>query len=259
MNAQFLVIIGIAGMLALSVGLIYFVIMHQRKVLQHHIESLKAQQEYEQQLQVVSHEAQEQTMSQLASELHDDIGVTLSSVKLFLSKSSDARPELMIQSRLLLDESIEKLRMLSHRLHPATLQHLGLSTAIQTMLDVIHQTGLVQTEFVCSGDTVKLPEDIELPVYRVVQELLNNLIKHAALTHIRVHISVQDNLLTIIINHNGQGINNEEHQAALFKKGAIGLKGIYNRIQRLKATLNFEQLPGQHFQISILTPLNTAR
>jgi two-component system, NarL family, sensor kinase len=257
MTLDTLVMIGITGMITLSFGLIYFVVFHQRRVFKYHIEKMKAQQEHEQQLQIVTQEAQEQTMSRLASELHDDVGVTLSSVKLFLSKSSNKNPELIQQSQQLLDESIEKIRNLSHQLHPATLQHLGLAIAIQSMLSVIERSGSIRTEFDATTITEKLPEQIELPLFRIVQELLNNLMKHSGLSKISIMMLLQqENSLSIKINHDGIGLDNETYQAEILKKGAIGLKSIYNRLQLLKGTINFEELQSQDFQISITTPLN---
>jgi signal transduction histidine kinase len=255
MSPDTFVVIGICGMIALAIGLIYFVIMHQRRVFQYDIEKLKSQKEHERQMQLLSQETQEQTMSELASELHDDIGVMLSSVKLFLSKSSPENPDLMNQSQILLDESIQKIRSLSHKLHPSTLQHLGLAIAIQSLLDVIGKSGVVKTQFIAEPYAERIPEQMELSLYRIVQELLNNLIKHAQLSYINVALEISNAVLTIKISHDGQGLTNEMYQKEIMKKGAIGLKNVYNRLQLLQASINFEQATNQLFEISIIAPI----
>ena len=254
MTPTVFVIIGICGMIALAIGLIYFVLLHQRRVFQYHLESLQSQKEHELQIQLIAQETQEQTMSQLASELHDDVGVLLSSVKLFLAKSSAENPGLMIQSQAMLDESIQKIRNLSHRLHPATLQHLGLPVALQSLMEVVNMSGIIRTELHCEKWNGRLSEQTELSLYRIVQELFNNLIKHARLNFLRLDLEINHEQTIILISHNGSGLTNELYQKEIMKKGAIGLKNIYNRLQLIKANINFEQKGEQLFEIMITAP-----
>jgi two-component system, NarL family, sensor kinase len=239
-----LVIIGIIGMLTLSIGIIFFVVYYQRKSFQH-----------QQQLRQNTLETQEQTMSQLASELHDDVGVLLSSVKLFLSKSGAEHPDLMKQSQELLNESIEKIRNLSHQLHPATLQHLGLAVAVQSLLEVIHKSANIETSFQIEGTVPTLSEHLELSLYRMVQELLNNLMKHAHPATIVLQLACCSAQVNIQITHNGNGITNEQYQAQLYQKAGIGLKNVYNRLQLLDAQINFEEKGKQLFSITIDAPI----
>lgn len=255
MSPTVFVIIGICGMIALAIGLIYFVVLHQRRVFQYHLQNLQSQKDHESEIQQVSQETQEQTMSQLASELHDDVGVLLSSVKLFLSKSSPENPELMTQSQNLLDESIQKIRNLSHRLHPATLQHLGMSIALESLLDVVNKSGVIHTEYSCGNWNTHLSEALELSLYRIVQELLNNLIKHAKPGCIKMRLESDEENVSISIWHNGKGISNEQYQMEILKKGAIGLKNVFNRLQLLKAKIDFQSNDHQLYEIYIVAPI----
>lgn len=237
-----LIILGVAGMLLLVVAIILFVMMHQRK-------SFRQDRLLKQRV----HEAQEETMSQLASELHDDVGVLLSSVKLFLSKASAAQPEIMQQSQQLLDESIGKIRALSHRLHPASLQHLGLRQAVQALLEVIGSTGTIRTTMMQEQEWPALPEQTELAVYRMVQELLNNLIRHAHPGKITVCMEQHPNELRLRILHDGAGMTNEQYLEYLVKPGAVGLKNIYNRLQLVEGRINFIQHEQEGQSATVLT------
>ena len=239
-----LVIFGVIGMLTLAIAIIVFVIIYQRKSFQH-----------QQQLYRAAQDAQEQTMNQLASELHDDVGVLLSSVKLFLSKSDVEHPDLMKQSQELLDQSIQKIRNLSHQLHPATLQHLGLPVAVQSLLEVIHQSARIDTKFKIKDAVPTLSEHLELSLYRMVQELLNNLMKHAHPSTIELQLACGNAQVSIQIMHNGNGITNEQYQAQLYQKAGIGLKNVYNRLQLLDAQIDFEEKGKQLFSITIDAPI----
>lgn len=259
MSVNVLIAIGILGMLALAMGIIFFVVLHQRKVFQHQMEMLASQKSHEHELRLSALEAQEQTLSFVASELHDDIGVMLSSVKLFLSKvpRHTEEAQLIDQTKDLLDECIQKIRGLSQQLHPTTLQHLGLSTAIESMCDIIGKTGSVKCNFKDSNINQRLPENVELALYRVVQELLNNILKHSSARNIDIEVSAIGDTITIQLFHDGKGLTNENFQSLLFSKGGIGLKNISNRIKTINATIHFEQITEKQFGISIKAPVNT--
>lgn len=257
MSVNVLIAIGILGMLALAIGIIFFVVLHQRKVFQHQMEMLASQKSHEHELRLSTLEAQEQTLSFVASELHDDIGVMLSSVKLFLSKvpRHTEESQLIDQTKDLLDECIQKIRGLSQQLHPTTLQHLGLSTAIESMCDIIRKAGAVHCNFKNSDSNIRLPENMELALYRVVQELLNNILKHSNAGNIEIEIATTTDSISIRLFHDGKGLTDQEFKALIFKKGGIGLKNISNRIKTINADIHFEQMEENRFSIAIISPL----
>lgn len=258
MSVNVLIAIGILGMLALAIGIIFFVVLHQRKVFQHQMEMLASQKSHEHELRLSTLEAQEQTLSFVASELHDDIGVMLSSVKLFLSKvpRHTEESQLIDQTKDLLDECIQKIRGLSQQLHPTTLQHLGLSTAIESMCDIIRKTGAVNCNFKNNDNTPRLPENMELALYRVVQELLNNVLKHSNAGSIDIEITTTSETISIRLFHDGKGLTDEDFQELIFKKGGIGLKNISNRIKTINAGIHFEKFADDRFGITIVSLLD---
>src|SRR5687768_15823092 len=127
-NLSSLLLAGIGMMLLLSLGIIFFVILYQRRMLRHQMEIKHINERKQQELLQASIQSEEEERMRIASELHDDVGATLSSIRLFLHKAAQTseNPEMIHQSRALLDESIKKVRDISHKLQPATLQQLGL-------------------------------------------------------------------------------------------------------------------------------------
>jgi two-component system, NarL family, sensor kinase len=258
MSVNVLIAIGILGMLSLAMGIIFFVVLHQRKVFQHQMEMLASQKSHEHELRLSTLEAQEQTLGFVASELHDDIGVMLSSVKLFLSKVSrhSEEAQLIDHTKGLLDECIQKIRGLSQQLHPTTLQHLGLSTAIESMCDIVKKTGSVKCNFKTTYINKRLSENVELALYRVVQELLNNILKHSNASSIDINISATGNIVSIQLFHDGKGLTDETFQSLLYSKGGLGLKNISNRIKTVNAAIHFEQITEKKYCVSITSPVN---
>lgn len=238
-----LIIIGITAMLALASGIVMFVILYQRRVIKHHMELRDINEQKEQELRDASIQAEEQERTRIAGELHDDIGATLASIRLFMhgaGKDGDNK-EVYRQSRELLDETINKVRGISHSLHPATLHHLGLYPSLQTYFDMISKAGKIQVTHDMQKDMPRLADKLELTIYRIVQELFNNITKHAYAQHIHVKAGVEANTFNLRLQHDGQGLTTQTFEEQVYKKGAIGLKNIVNRMQSVNGTIGFTQ------------------
>lgn len=242
-----LIVIGIAAMLVLALGVIAFVVMYQRKVINHQVELERINKAKQQELLQASIQSEEEERARIASELHDDIGATLSSVRLFLlNAASEAPHEYLDVSKQLLDDSIGKLRDISHKLQPATLFHLGLQLSIQSMADVINKSGTMHMEYIAINDVERLDSNIELSVYRILQELINNNLKHANATQITITTDRQPNELIVTLAHNGAGLTQENYEGMIYKKGALGLKNIENRIKSINANIYFSKEDGEY-------------
>ena len=257
MNLISLIAIGIVAMLLLALGIIFFVVLYQRRVIRHQHEIKKIQELKQQELINASIQGEEQERMRIASELHDDVGATLSSVRLFLHSASrhPEDPDIIHQSKELLDDSIQKIRDLSHQLQPATLQRLGLQISLESHADIINRAGNVRMQYSCEKELPRLDENTEMSIYRVVQELTNNILKHANASMIRLETNVTPLLLTVGLVHNGDGLTNEQYQELIYKKGAIGLKNIVNRVQSIGADINFAHTDDHIYEIAISIPL----
>lgn len=234
-NQQILLLaIGIIVMTLLSTAIVVFVIIYQRRI--YLINSIK-----EKELTEAAIRAEEEERMRIAAELHDDVGATLSSVKFYLQMGEkEATPDVFLQSQQLIDESISKVRSLSHRLQPAMLLQLGLQDALQSFFIPFQKNGSIHIEYT-SDKLPPLPDNMALTAYRIVQELLNNTLKHANATHAEVYTEVADGMLCLCFSHNGQGITEAQFQQYIYKKEATGLKNIINRLKVVNGTITFEQ------------------
>lgn len=258
MNNLFeLVAIGIAAMLLLVVGIIGFVVMYQRRVIRHQDDIRKINEQKQLELIQASLQGEEEERMRIAAELHDDVGATLSSVRLFLhaaQRSTD--PDIIGQSKELLDDSIGKIRDISHRLQPALLQQLGLQASLESFASMIDRSGVIRMHCNCPDPLPRLDEHIELSVYRIVQELTNNVIKHTGATALTVHVQLLPAQLHTILVHDGQGLTADTYHEHIYRKGAIGLKNIENRLKTMRATIDFDRAGDGAYRTIIHTPLN---
>ncbi|MBS1771424.1 MAG: hypothetical protein JST82_01100 [Bacteroidetes bacterium] len=245
-----IVLLGVGAMLSLSTGIILFVVMYQRRVVSHKHELAIIQLQKEKELSEATIRAEEEERSRIAAELHDDVGATLSSVRLYLRNANKEGVvnDAVTLSQELLDESIGKVRAISHRLQPTMLQHLGLQKALQSFFDVFTKTGAINIRYT-SDALPPLNDAIALAVYRIVQELVNNMMKYASASIANVHTLAHNNMLQVRISHNGEGITEDSFNEYLEKKNASGLKNIATRLKALSGTIEFANTDNQYHTI----------
>ena len=233
-NIVLLIILAVLAMLFLALAVVLFVVHYQKRITT--INLLK-----EKELTEAAIRAEEEERMRIAAELHDDVGATLSSVKFYLQMAEkEATPDVFLQSQQLIDESISKVRSLSHRLQPAMLLQLGLQDALQSFFAPFQKNGSIHIEYT-SDKLPPLHDNMALTAYRIVQELLNNTLKHATATHAEVYTEVAEGMLCLCFSHNGRGITEAQFQQYIYKKEATGLKNIINRLKVVNGTIAFEQ------------------
>jgi two-component system, NarL family, sensor kinase len=235
------VVLGIAAMLTLVASIVFFVTMHQRRVIRHQIELKEINEQKQQELTQASIQGEENERMRIASELHDDVGATLSSVRLFLHAAANnpGDQSIVAQTKELLDESIQKVRSISHKLQPATLQQLGLQTSLQAMAETITAAGSIKMQYERTEELPRITENTELALYRIVQELTTNIIKHSKASAIHLNTMVADGKLKVVLSHNGTGLTEELFKELVYKKGSIGLKNIVNRLKAIDGDIHF--------------------
>lgn len=194
-------------------------------------------------------QAQESERQRIAADLHDDLGGTLATIR---RRIADIRQNLKdpraAQDFDLLEPLIQKsgedLRRISHNLMPPEFAHLGLSNALQQFVQAIPQS-TTRFEYLMSGKEQKLSMDIELNLYRIVSELVQNIIKHAQATRAAVQLIFFDDLLTITVEDNGVGsrLINKSSEIPDSLSG-IGLKNSKLRAEYIGAKLRMETSAG---------------
>ncbi|MCL1668839.1 histidine kinase [Elizabethkingia ursingii] len=182
-------------------------------------------------------EGQEQERGRLARDLHDGLGGLLSGTKHQLSyldpHQSENIEEGISKSIKQIDGAVEELRRVAHNLMPDLLVKYGLEVAIQEFASRISNNALdIHTEFI--NYTNSLSEEKQLIIYRIIQELVNNAIKHADASEIIIQISQEEHMLNLTVEDNGKGF---DHKGLNVKKTA-GFHNIESRVQFLKGTMN---------------------
>ena len=175
-------------------------------------------------------EIQEQTLKTIAQEIHDNIGQALSLAKLNLN-TFPAISDAAIQTKLddtkeLVSKAIVDLRDLSRSMHGDKINDLGLEEAIAGELKILKNTGQFSTNLQITGNTYRLQPQKEMILFRMVQEALNNAIKHSKATNIEVQLEYNDSYFRLGIVDDGIGFNPALLESA---KTGIGLKSMQNR------------------------------
>ncbi len=200
---------------------------------------------------------QEEERRNLARELHDEIGQSLTALKIMLDVSLKAPATAnanLRQAQALLNELIGKVRELSLDLRPGMLDDLGLLPALLWLFDRYTQQTNVQVSFHHARlDDRRFAPEIETAAYRIVQEALTNVARHALTDHVFVEVQVTDHTLHIEVRDQGRGFD----AAAVLSAGyAAGLSGLRERVTLLSGTLNIESAPGQGTRVMASLPLH---
>ena len=196
---------------------------------------------------------QEDERSRLAKDLHDGLGGLLSGVKFSLSNMKDnliITPDNMAvfeRSLDMLDTSIKELRRVAHNMMPEMLTKFGLDEALKEYCNTINTAKLLIVKYQSLGMEARLDKSIEIIIYRIVQELLNNTMKHAAATEVFVQLIRDGNRLNVVVEDNGKGFD-----ASLPENNkSAGLTNVRSRVDYLKGQLDIHAEPGKGTLVNI--------
>lgn len=185
---------------------------------------------------------QEHERERIAGELHDSLGSQLSTVKVRLAGLFEQYENIPIvqegmKSLQKLDVAIDEVRRIAHNMSPVALRKFGLSSALVTMLDDINNSSKIEVELQILGLEERLDEQIELTVYRICQELIQNTLKHAQADQVRVQLINHKNVLNITVEDNGIGIQEDR------MNWGMGLLGIETKVNMLNGNFEIESKP----------------
>lgn len=203
--------------------------------------------------------AQEDERKRIARELHDETGQALTMVMTEVAKVMNHLPEEMedarkgmASAREAIREALANLRNLIFDLRPEVLDDLGLVPALRTYVRSRSAVGGIQATFEHSGTKRRLPSQIEVLLFRVVQEAITNVLRHAQASQVHVQLKVVNNTATAIIRDNGEGFDAE---CTLRKTEAWGLRGMRERVALLRGQFFIESEPGKGTQVRVSVPL----
>jgi len=182
-------------------------------------------------------DTEEKERERIARELHDGVGHLLSSAKLNVSAIEDMQGEniqLVNNAMQIIDEALAETRSISHNLVPAALTQLGFTASIKQLVRKLNQAGKVKVQLSMDDSIVINDQPKAIAIYRIVQELLNNTLKHASANNIQIDITLQNNFLMLVIKDDGAGFNT----AGINKSKGMGWKNIYTRVELLNGSIN---------------------
>jgi signal transduction histidine kinase len=213
---------------------------------------LQLENDYKHNLLVVSHLAEEKEKSRIAEELHDNIGALLSTTKLYLNyfqNNFSYDVDVLQKVDSLLEKSIQNLRNISHRLSPSTMETYGLISSIETMCNEINDSHKLTVNLQINSYE-RLPLHKELHLYRIIQELLNNGIKHSNASLINLSLEKVDDEIVLEYVDNGVGFDIENFAEKANKQG-LGFQNIKNRAEILRGQLLVVSKKGEGVKITI--------
>ncbi|HYB94574.1 MAG TPA: sensor histidine kinase [Vicinamibacterales bacterium] len=201
--------------------------------------------------------AQEEERRRIARELHDEVGQLLTAVKVELTvakralEQSGVSAEPLAEAQSITDGALRSVRNLTQLLHPSVLDDLGLAAAIDASLRGLARRHDIRTELTQAGMAERLPREVELAAYRIVQEALTNVAKHAHARQCFVHLTHLPERLLIEVEDDGVGLSDT---AAASNDRGLGLVSVRERAARLGGTFNILSGPGQGTRLVVSLP-----
>jgi two-component system, NarL family, sensor kinase len=258
-------IFGTLGMFVMAITLVSVVVFHQRRVIKFNKQLQKLEEEKQQMLLKASINFQEEERQRIAADLHDDAGPLLATARLYLNENlihqeTAVQLQSIFSAKQIIDDSIQLIRNISHSLMPPTLKNFGLESAIKDLFEKINGSGVINASARFHDNRERLKEEQELLVFRVLQELVTNIIKHSCAGFIHLTQNVQGNFSYFRIHHDGKGILQEEFEKLSYDSGGLGLKNIESRIKVLKGSISFDIDSTQtYYKVTIEIPIERGR
>ena len=249
-------IVAASVLFVLFAGFIITFLFFYNKKKRLHFQQLEEQQKlFEKEAFRSEMEVREQTLRHIAEEIHDNVGQVMLLAKLNLNKILMASPDKAVEeTRDIIGEAINDLRDMSKGFHSDHVRSLELNSAIEKELQRLKKTGLVETTFITEGDIIEIDSSKKLILFRMVQEIMQNMIKHSKCSKVMLHLNYQKEYLVLNIEDNGLGFNLNDQVKKDGVKGS-GLLNLKNRAAALNAELTIKSRPGEGTCIFIRMPL----
>ena len=248
---------GTIGMLTLAVGLIVFIIFHQRKVIRYQGTLQRMEQDQQRMLLNASIRLQEEERQRLAADLHDDAGPLLATARLYLNENlvnMDKASQLqsIYNAKQIIDDTIQLIRNISHSLMPPTLKNFGLESAVNDLFQKISGSGSLNASCRFHDYKERLKTEDELILFRVLQELVNNILKHSNASFIHVTQNINGDRFFLRLHHDGRGLTQADFEKLNKSPVGLGLKNIQSRLKLLSGSIYFEKDVSQtYYKVTI--------
>ena len=256
-NVSVVLFFGTIGMLALTIGLIVFIIFHQRKVIRYQMRLQRMEQDQQKLLLNASIRLQEEERQRIAADLHDDAGPLLATARLYLNENlvnldKTTQLQSIYNAKQIIDDTIQLIRNISHSLMPPTLKNFGLESAVNDLFQKISGSGSMNASSRFHDYRERLQAENELIIFRVIQELVNNILKHSNASFIHLTQNTSGNKFFIRLHHDGRGITQNDFIKLNKSNVGLGLKNIQSRLKVLHGKIFFEKDMSQtYYKVTI--------
>ncbi len=208
-------------------------------------------------------QVQEQERGRISRELHDDLGQSLLVVKLTMHRvyrtlSQESMAADLENALEQLNILIDKVRRISHNLSPAILEDLGLEVALNSLFKDFSATEGLKFSVNIEEVSPLLSKNVQLAVYRIFQEALTNVSKHAAATEVRVEVSRENNHVRFLVGDNGRGFDPDASKAVTPGERGLGLASIEERVHLLNGVIEIRSQKGHGTHLSFVLPLESS-
>ena len=257
-NISWLVVIVMMGIFILVASFIFLLLYNQNKLVAEKNKRQAVEIDHQKQLLRAVIESQEAERTRVGRDLHDSVGAALYSLRISMDRFAKEQPPPFVKEwtdsgKLLVDNIIGRVRDISHNLSPEILSMQTLTEAIEELCYTIDKNAELSVYFTNEAgplaDTLDLTSS--LAVYRILEELITNTVKHAGAANIHVYLGSSENKLIVDYRDDGKGMP----VAAELNRGR-GLQNIESRLQIIKGTYTLSSTGGYHMQISISIPIN---
>jgi two-component system, NarL family, sensor kinase len=240
--------------------IITFIFYYKSRQQKHAQEKAELQSQFNQTLLQSQLEIQEQTLNKISQEIHDNIGQVLSLAKLTVTTIDIYQPERarvkIDDSRELLTKAIQDLRNLARSMNTTYVNDLGLLRSVEYEVEMIRKSGVFIPQLNVEGQPSKLNAQKELILFRIFQELINNIIKHAEAKKVDIRIVFTEELLNITVIDNGKGFDTTLLNSSDNPTSGLGLRNMQNRARLIGADFSITSIPKSGTTVNIQLPLS---
>ena len=254
-----LYLVGGAGLLIVLCG--FFIYYRQRLTISN-IRAEEARQQHDKAINELISSQEMQTLEamvagkdserkRIATELHDHFGSLLATVKMNLNAAKQS-PAMVEQANELVSQACDDIRQLAHQLNLGISHDFGLLAALEQLALTLSQSGRVQVSFTENMCEELLYPELEIPLYRMVQELVSNVLKHANASQLSIQLTCFQELVSVIVTDDGDGFDVTLAEA---KSEGMGIGSLYNRVGELDGEMKIDSSPGNGTTVLIDIPV----
>jgi signal transduction histidine kinase len=252
------VVFGAILFVALGIVIVSFVFMYQRKKYLHKQEKIQMEETFSREKLHSKNEIQEQTLRYIATEIHDNFNPTLSVINLNLAEVipavEDPVKTTITDTKILVKQLMAEMKALSSTLNSDQISRIGFTRSFERFVNHLKKTGIYAISFNISGDAYRLTSDKEIILFRMCQEIVNNVVKHANAKNIYINITYGDLSFKVEIKDDGKGFDVAGINSDPEKQDSTGLRNLRHRATVIDASFSITSHAGIGTTIIIELP-----